>query len=462
MFNNVYDISFSSNAGFEIIEVSTGGYLVAGTYSDTTSGFWIIRLDNLGDTTWTKQYSLSVGGDQAYDVIELLDGGFVLCGRWTDTVTVSACAFLMKINSIGDSLWLKKYSTANHDYANSVALNIDGGFLVAGEIFNANPPGYNDAWVFKTDSLGNIIWQKTYDIYGLGDVFNKVLITPDSGIVCAGATQPNAVNGKEYVVKLNQQGDTVWTKEFGGIECGGTFNLNLTSDNGFIGCGAICINGEQRASVYRLDSLGNQIWYKSYARGDRNYSFSAIHEMPNGNFMAAGVDIDVAQPILTGEPRVRLFELNALGDSIWSKQYTHYGAGSEDYLFDMKLTSDGGYIMCGYIINGSLPQKNDVLVIKIDSNGCAISNCTVGINENTIPENEIIVYPNPSSGIFTIEIENLENAVVEIYNISGQLVKHQMLKNNYEIIDINQQPNGLYLVKISSNKQVITKRIVKY
>ncbi|PCJ28316.1 MAG: hypothetical protein COA97_01400 [Flavobacteriales bacterium] len=461
-FNKVYDKSNTQNGGFQIIEISDGGYLIAASYSGSgTGGVWIIKLTTSGDTVWTKKYNLSAGLDKAYDLLELSSGEFILCGVTQDTLGVYVDGYLMQINTIGDSLWLKRYGGIDPDLAYNLVQTPDGGFVVSGWKLIAPSFSESDAWVFKTDSLGNMLWEKQFDNYGLDDVFEKVIITPDGNIVCAGTTVLNSVNGKDYVVKLNQQGDTIWTQQFGGIECGGTFDINSTADGGFIGCGGICINGEQRARAYRLDSLGSLIWAKDFARGDRNYSFSAIHELPNGNFMAAGVDIDVNQPILTGEPRVRLFEMNTLGDSLWSKQYTHYGNGSEDYLFDMKLTNDGGYIMCGYIINSSLPQKNDVLVIKVDSNGCDVSNCTVGINENTLIENEVIVYPNPNNGTFTIEASNLENSVLEIYNLTGQLVNQTTLNKNTTVIDINNQAKGLYLLKISNNKQLITKRIVK-
>ncbi|PCJ28315.1 MAG: hypothetical protein COA97_01395 [Flavobacteriales bacterium] len=462
VFNNVYDFNNDLNGSFEILEVSDGGYLISATYNGNgLTGIWIIKLSYLGDTLWTKQYDISINGEQAYSLIELSNGGYVVCGSFSDTITMTASAFLMKIDNQGDSLWMKKYETAGHDYAYNVAQTPDGGFVVAGWIWLAPSLTTTDAWVFKTDSLGNMLWQKQFDEYGFSEFIQGLVVNADSTIVIGGTTLLNSTTSRAYVVKLTPNGDVIWKKEFAGPTAADIFNMDTTSDEGYIVAGNIIINGEQRAYAAKLDSLGNVVWENDFARGDRNYSFSAIHELPNGNFMAAGVDIDVNQPILTGEPRVRLFELNALGDSIWSKQYTHYGAGSEDYVFDMKLTNDGGYVMCGYIINGSLPQKNDVLVIKVDSNGCDVSNCTVGINENTLIENEVIVYPNPNNGTFTIEASNLENSVLEIYNLTGQLVSQTTLQNNTKTIDISKQANGLYLLKITSNQQVVTRRIVK-
>jgi uncharacterized protein YunC (DUF1805 family) len=468
VFNKVYDFNNNYDGATEIIETSDGNYLFVGASNFSPYRNLIVKLTQQGDTIWSKKYDLSIGGDNATSVIELVSGDYVLCGTLHDTATVTANAYLMKINAQGDSLWMEQYGGVDNDWSQSIAQTHDGGFVVTGRIIDINPPNYTDAWVFKTDSLGNMLWEKQFDAHGLDDLFEKVIITPDSGIVCAGVTVLNTVTGKDFVVKLNQQGDTVWIKEFGGMECGGTFDLNLTADNGFVGCGAICVNGAQRASVYRLDSLGDLIWHKDFAPLPSqylNYSFSAVHELPNGNFMAAGADFDLALtvPGVDHTTRIRLFEMNSIGDSLWSQQYSHYGGSSDDYLFDMKPTVDGGYIMCGYIINNTLPQLNDVLVIKVDSNGCDdIPSCITGVEEDfkfNTQSLKFLMYPNPTTGVVSFEYDVLELGTVSIavYNILGEQVVSN--KINEKSVDLSNLKNGVYFINFtSSDSQIIDKQ----
>jgi hypothetical protein len=470
VFSKLYNFDNFRDAATAIIETKDSNFLFVGASNLNAYRNLIVKITPQGDTLWSKQYDLSIGGDNASNVVELPNGNFLLSGTLHDTATVTAKGYLMLINAQGDSLWIRQYGSGNGmngDWTESITLVPDGGFVVAG--WTVLAPNFNtfDAWVFKTDSVGNLLWQKQFDGHGLDDIFEKVIITPDGNIVCAGVTVLNSVTGKDYVVKLNQLGDTIWTKEFGGVECGGTFDINSTADGGFIGCGGKCVNGNQRANIYRLDSLGNVLWERDFARtmgANEYHSFAAVHEMPNSKFIAAGTDNDETQATVT--PRIRMMVLDANGDSLWSQQYPHSTGTDHDYLFDMKPTSDGGYIMCGYVIHSS-PTNNDALVIKVDSIDCMnyVNGCqSVGMEEtlNFQPQtSNFIVYPNPNNGTFTIETTNIENATLEVYNVSGQLIQQAVLKSVQQTIDLSHQPKGLYLLKINTKNKIITQRMIK-
>jgi hypothetical protein len=469
VFNRLYDYNNFNDGASSIIETNDSNFLFVGaSFLGSDNRNLIVKLTTQGDTLWSKRYTLSIGGDNANSVIELTNGNFLLCGTLHDTTTVTAKGYLMLVNAQGDSLWMQQYGSGiNSDWAMNLAQTPDGGFVVSGWTWLA--PGFStsNAWLFKTDSLGNLLWQKQFDGYGFGTFFNKVIIPPDSNIVCAGVTATNTVTGLDYVVKLNQQGDTIWTKQFGGAGGGGIFDINPTQDGGFIGCGAKeGVSGSQRASVYKLDSLGNVLWYNTYARGSgpsEYYSFAAIHELPNGNFMAAGSDFDYTQPVPASSTRIRMMEFNANGDSIWSKQYPHSTGGDEDYMFDMKLTSDGGFIICGYVIHTS-PTKNDALVIKIDSNRCDNVTCqlTIGVEEEKKFGVDFLIYPNPTTGIIHIENEEktISDLTVTIYNLLGEKVYNGWITQN--AININHLDNGLYFIQLTNknNKQLATQKLL--
>jgi len=78
---------------------------------------------------------------------------------------------------------------------------------------------------------------------------------------------------------------------------------------------------------------------------------------------------------------------------------------------------------------------------------------------------EVIIYPNPVKNVLYIDIpffEYLKN--VEIVDITGKkiLIPHSsLLDTHYLILDTNSLPQGIYLVKIYTDKDVITKKIIK-
>jgi hypothetical protein len=74
--------------------------------------------------------------------------------------------------------------------------------------------------------------------------------------------------------------------------------------------------------------------------------------------------------------------------------------------------------------------------------------------------NTINIYPNPSDDIINIDIENINNATIEIYDVNGTLIFSKALNSNFEKIDISGFSGGLYLVKVKQDSTVIIGKVV--
>jgi hypothetical protein len=114
-----------------------------------------------------------------------------------------------------DTLWTRTYGGGSYDEAYSVQQTADGGYIVAGytESFGA---GWEDFYLVKTNSSGEPLWTRTYGGSG-GDCAYSVQQTTDGGYVVAGFTYSfGAGNADFYLVKTNSQGDTLWTRTYGG------------------------------------------------------------------------------------------------------------------------------------------------------------------------------------------------------------------------------------------------------
>lgn len=88
---------------------------------------------------------------------------------------------------------------------------------------------------------------------------------------------------------------------------------------------------------------------------------------------------------------------------------------------------------------------------------------TIGINEELL-NSSVVAYPNPTSGVITLNItDNTQGTVVNIYNVAGSLVSTSTYNGNVvnEKIDLSSFDNGIYMMIINSNNNVITKKIVK-
>ena len=149
--------------------------------------------------------------------------------------------------------WQKCLGGTNDDRAYSIQQTSDGGFIVA-SITGSNDGdvsgnhGYDDAWVVKLNSSGNIEWQKCLGGTSY-DVANSIQQTSDGGFIVSGYTGSNDgdVSGNHgvydyWVVKLNSSGDIEWQKCLGGTDYDYAYSIHQTSDGGFIVAGNTASN----------------------------------------------------------------------------------------------------------------------------------------------------------------------------------------------------------------------------
>lgn len=88
---------------------------------------------------------------------------------------------------------------------------------------------------------------------------------------------------------------------------------------------------------------------------------------------------------------------------------------------------------------------------------------STGINEE-LTNSSVVAYPNPTSGVITLNItDNTQGVVVNIYNVTGSLISTTTYNGNVvnEKIDLSSYDNGIYMMIINNDNNVITKKIVK-
>jgi len=281
--------TFVGNSGFDsyaysIIECSNGGYAAVGFKSGI--GFiedvFLVRLNNNGDTIWTKQYGTpiqedgfsiqqtsdmgfvmsffqqggysgiiktdSLGNEQwtkkykAFDgllfrsVFELNSGGFVLSGRLKNDTTGDTQGVLLRTDTNGDSLWLKDYGSITGGTEFMEAKETNDGNIIAVGLGSASPTNLYDFYAVKTDTLGNIIWEKT-----IGGVYTdecySVAVCNDGGYILAGATYPPPTNSQAYLLKINSNGDSLWSVQYGNSGMEAFYSVIETFDYGFAAVG---------------------------------------------------------------------------------------------------------------------------------------------------------------------------------------------------------------------------------
>ncbi|MCK4568119.1 MAG: hypothetical protein KAU48_12510, partial [Candidatus Thorarchaeota archaeon] len=151
----------------DIIEVSSGGFLMTGwgrAPGQIDLEVSIVRVDIDGNEIWKEHYGGS-GTDEAWSVIELSTGGFLVAGSVETPTSMQYDALLMKIDNDGTLVWHRTYGSEEQEQCTSVIECEDGGFLLTG---GAMRDSNYRLWITKTDMYGNQMWSRIYSGYQVG------------------------------------------------------------------------------------------------------------------------------------------------------------------------------------------------------------------------------------------------------------------------------------------------------
>jgi hypothetical protein len=243
------------------------------------------------------------------------------------------------------------------DDAYSIQQTSDGGYIIAGGTYSFGAGG-SDAFIVKLDSLGNVTWAKT-----IGGAYNDVAYsiqqTSDGGYIIAGGTYSFGAGGSDaFIVKLDSLGNVTWAKTIGGADDDWPYSIQQTSDGGYIIAGKTYSFGAggSDAFIVKLDSLGNVTWAKTIGGAYFDVAYS-IQQTSDGGYIITGY-MDGAF----------IVKLNSSGNVTWAKTIGEVYFYSP-FAYSIQQTSDGGYIMVvgRYIVkldfSGNLSWAKEILYL---------------------------------------------------------------------------------------------------
>jgi len=349
----------ASDVSYTTEETTDGGYIIAGATKSFGAGDWdfyLLKIDTNGDTLWTRTYGGSAA-DWGHSVQQTTDGGYILAGI---TMSFGAGAFdvyLVKTDTNGDTLWTSTYGGSADDRAYCVQQTSDGGYIIAGETFSFGA-GYSDAYLLKTDSYGDTLWTRTYG-GSFDDMGYSVQETSDGGYILVGATMSFGAGIFDfYLVKTDANGDTLWTRTYGGPGPELSERVQQTTDGGYILAGSTMSFGAGAFDFYlvKTDANGDTLWTSTYGGSANDYGRS-VQQTTDGGYVVAGG----TESFGAGYSDVYLVKTDSSGDTLWTRTY---GGSSEDVGYYVRQTSDGGYIIPGWTMSFGAGSY-DVYLIRV-------------------------------------------------------------------------------------------------
>jgi len=261
--------------------------------------------------------------------------------------------------------WQKCLGGIHDDMARSISQTADGGFIVAGCSHSndgdvSGNHGFDDYWVVKLNSSGDIQWQNSLGGSDDDRAFS-IEQTTDGGFIVAGESESNDsdVTGNHgdydcWVVKLNSSGVIQWQKSLGGSDEERVHSISQTADGGFIVAGYSESNdgdvsgnhGGRDYWVVKLNSSGNIQWQKCLG-GSYDDRACSISQAADSGFIVAGYSISNDGNVSGnhGGYDYWVVKLNSSGDIDWQKSL---GGSDGDAAHSISQTADGGFIVAGY------------------------------------------------------------------------------------------------------------------
>ncbi len=279
------------------------------------------------------------GTSSGSSVVQTNDGGYAVLGSKTGFGVDSSDIYLVKTSATGNILWTKTYGGPRNEYGSSIIKTSDGGFIIGGNTNSFGAGGY-DAYVIKTDANGDTLWTKTY-----------------------GGTADEALND-EYFQNFGLV-QNVYEKSINFIQQTNDGGYIITSSTRSFG------QGENDVFLIKTNNLGYPSWTKTYGDSLNNTGHS-VKQTNDGGYIigATTVNIDISLGWNYSHMRCAyLIKTDSTGNTQWSKSY-----GTDDlndlFVNSVFISNDGGYVLTGtddYSDNGG--SSFPVFFIKTDNNG---------------------------------------------------------------------------------------------
>jgi len=328
---------------------------------------FLIVLDNVQAESlsgWQKTFG-TPDLERGTSVQQTSDGGYITAGYTCITCEgeiIESDGYLVKTNSKGNLQWEKRLGVGTDIvFGYSVQQTNDGGFIFAGEKTITNEK--TTAYLAKTNASGSIQWEKTFG----GEYDNWaycVQQTTDGGYIFVGVTGVPETSGEYDVclVKTNSSGVSQWQKTFGGSGIDEGLFVRQTSDGGYVitGLSDSFGSGDPNAYLVKTDSSGKLQWQKTFGGSGMDYALS-VQQTSDDGYILAGV----TESFGDGGWDAYLIKTDSTGKLQWQKTF---GGSNNESASSVFQTSDGGYILAGYTDSyGS--GVEDAYLVKTDSSG---------------------------------------------------------------------------------------------
>ena len=422
----------------------------------------VLKMDKNGVLIDKKKFedSLLYYAAYPYNSIELNNNSIIYCTTITDTAQkVNGMIMCLNKHSL-DTLWTKIYLhpdtssilsiSDNKSVLTAIKATPDNCYILTG---NYRAVGSLYSYLMKIDSVGNTLWTKTYSMYYS---FYNIQLAPDSGYYIPCTYNNTVLN----LIKVDKNGEFKWNVSINSnsnpsypmaISLSNNGNISISSSywydltNNLRGITISNINPTTKTLVWEK----NYILYQNFI-GMTLHQAMGLEILSDGSIVVSGTLAKTSADL-----KGFIFKLNSNGDSLWTKTYDFGNPIYDDcQLNDVIVCDDGGFMGVGFFWSHLVSVNDAAWMFKTDANG------VVGWEASTpLSVQKLNVWPNPASDYTKINIGQALNETSEIiiYNSLGQIVETLSFQKQQREIVVNLQgfKAGVYYFELRTNNKII-------
>jgi Secretion system C-terminal sorting domain/Beta-propeller repeat len=500
---NLYVVGWytSANITFGSITLTNPGV--------ATADVFLVKYDASGNALWAKTFG-GIDGDLGNAIAIDPAGNIYITGWFTSanlvmdsyTLTNSTAGtsdvFVAKLNSNGTTLWAKSAGGALSDRGHGIAVDGTGNVFVTG-VFGSTSinfgtgaltniaSGTTDFFIVKYNTSGTAQWSKSCGGTGADtglsaatDSIGNVYVTgayASSAINFGTGSLTNAAAGTRdlFVVKYDGLGTAAWSARSGGSldDIGNAIAVrkNAVYITGAFSSASLAFGtttltnasaGTNDILLTKYDLAGSVLWAKKSGGTDSEEGNGlAIDSFGNvyltGYFSSSSIAFGTTtlNVFSVGYRDLYIVSHDGSGNALWAIQT---GSTYDETANCISVNSTGIDIYSGGSYNSGSVGFGAHTVLKGCGNDVYVAKLQgplVGIKEENIT-NQLMLYPNPSSGKFNVDAEGQ----IIFYNNLGEMMFTQKLKGKHQF-DFSTQPKGTYIYKVITDKKITyTGRVV--
>ncbi len=348
-----------NDIAYGIVALEEGESAIVGTcrsFNAQYTDICVTRMDAQGEILWR----LLLGGakqDEGKAITRAADGTLMVLGTTKSLAkNYDRDLYVAKVSLEGKLIWEEGIGGDRDEFAGGIAGTDDGGTLIVGdsESFGNN---YRDIYIVKLSKEGKVVSSRT--IGGEKEDSAKALTrTKDGSMVMVGHREVQSSGNKDFfVMKLDQNGQKIWAKTYGGEYADTLAGVTASIDGGIVATGKTRSYGSEQTdlSVMKFDAAGELIWHKIY--GFKYYEYgNAVTGTVDGGFIIAGGTNTLGE----GGHSVYILALDKTGKLVWSHVY---GDREKDAAHGIARMSDGSIIVAGE--SDSYSRSTNFYMIKV-------------------------------------------------------------------------------------------------